>query len=241
MSSLEGGALDPKRPLSERELEQLHRLLSDPFNYPPELWNWIKAKIEDDPPGITWDSIIGFNQAVVRATEEASLTLIDDYIVAGATLAGYDTNTRLGGDIPQTYKHLRLVFSGNTNGGGSALEVTINALGGTGYYSQRQWGAGVGAAADESIGTSRWRLGDTGASTGYGSYASLEFPDYASSTWAPRCMSTWGVSFNNAAGQFRTGTAVGFHGSPQAITRINLAPSAGQFVIGSRFSLYGIS
>lgn len=60
------GGDDPK-PLSDREVQQLKRLLSDPFNYPPELWNWIKGKMEDDPPGLTWEAILGFGNAVRAA------------------------------------------------------------------------------------------------------------------------------------------------------------------------------
>lgn len=54
-------------PLNEREIAQLTRLLTDPFAIPPEFWNAIKLHLENDPPELTWDNIIGFNAAAVAA------------------------------------------------------------------------------------------------------------------------------------------------------------------------------
>ena len=54
-------------PVSEREVALLQRLLSDPFNFPPEFWNAIRTRLSNDPPDLTYADILGFDKAALRA------------------------------------------------------------------------------------------------------------------------------------------------------------------------------
>jgi predicted aconitase with swiveling domain len=80
-------------PLNERELLQLKRLLGDPFSYPPELWTWIKTRIEEDPPSLYSDAILGFERSSVRAVPAMPKVSIAVDVSANPTdLAGPGAN-----------------------------------------------------------------------------------------------------------------------------------------------------
>ncbi len=96
---------DADLPLNERELAQIRRLFSDPFSYPPELWTWIKTKIEEDPPVLTYDSILGFGRASNNAVP--ALPVVDTNVDISAT------NT----DLPSPGNKFSTVWVVNPGGG----------------------------------------------------------------------------------------------------------------------------
>lgn len=67
------------RPLSERELEQVQRLFSDPFAFPPEFLTWIRNSLEKDPPLFT-------SQAVQGAFEPLPGSVYDASVATGAAI-----------------------------------------------------------------------------------------------------------------------------------------------------------
>lgn len=177
------------------------------------------------------------------AAAGGAMTLIDDLVVTGSVLASYDTNTRLGGSIPGTYKHLKLVGQMRGDSTGAQCTMKVNNDGTSGNYSSavRIFSSGSGVTGDSLAGSAAGGVivGDVtlGADTaGRTTSFELLIPDYASTTFHK----TWqGQHFNGAAGRLLS--IGGEWLSASAITRLALALNAGNFAIGSRFSLYGIS
>jgi hypothetical protein len=134
-------------PLTDKEIQQLQRLLSDPFNYPPELWNWIKTKMEDDPPAIAWDAILGFSGAVARsllrfrpliATKSAEVRR------ASTTFGDPNNISDPGPEITDLTKGTYLVIWGGSSGGVLASNVitytaiAVNGTPDTSFFTEAQ-------------------------------------------------------------------------------------------------------
>lgn len=76
-----------QEPLSDREIELVKRVFSDPFSIPIEFYAWLKAKLESDPPLFTTASIFGFRSQLAATVAASAPTVpvgsIMDY--AGST------------------------------------------------------------------------------------------------------------------------------------------------------------
>ncbi len=130
------------QPLSETEIRALHRLLSDPFSLPPEFWTALKTKFEQDPPVLTWDSIVGFGIAANRAIPVVPvLDIAVDISTANTDLPSPGVNWNNIWQVNPGGGSLRSIASGPTLEGtritlkhGSAGATTLkhNNIGGTG-------------------------------------------------------------------------------------------------------------
>jgi hypothetical protein len=171
-----------------------------------------------------------------------SLTLIDDHIVSGSVLASYDTNTRLGGVVPTTYKDLVLVVRGKVDAGTPNLLMRFNNSSAASYYWQEQDGRGAVNTAQEGIAQTEARIGGgMGSGSGGGNIAEISIPNYNDTNFAMSYRVSYFFSSNNSSGSLRIGHTGGFQGVVGPVTRIALLLSAGNFAIGTRFSLYGRS
>lgn len=63
------------RPLSERELEQVQRLFSDPFAFPAEFMTWIRNSLEKDPPLFTSQAVQGQFAPLPGSVTDSSVAL----------------------------------------------------------------------------------------------------------------------------------------------------------------------
>lgn len=168
------------------------------------------------------------------------MTLISSTVL-GAPAASVDLTS-----IPATYTHLLLVCLGRSdqaaaninssvrfnNDSGANYEVEISTAFGTSV-------AGISAVAQTGI--SMFSVpGTTGVATSPGT-TYLDIPDYAATTFHKVVLGRHGSKKGTTAADRVTQFLEGMWLSTAAIDRITLTPSAGNFVAGSSFQLYGIS
>ncbi len=174
------------------------------------------------------------------------MQLFDDYTVVGLSAASFDTITNLPGGIPQTYKHLKLIVSGKCDQVAfQNLIMTINNDNSAFYYSERANVKGAGVLeANESVAGTTGQLGLMARSGGLASGVEATIMDYRGTIMVAK---SWTSSFtmvdDNATARIYTGSAGGVY-SPSvaaAITRLRISLGSGLFLIGSRFTLYGLN
>lgn len=167
-------------------------------------------------------------------------TLICDSLL-GAPAASFDTNTILGGNIPQIYKHLRLELYGGTNNAGTQfVSMRTNGDAGANYhYSYVQFiNAAITAAAQ--VAQIQANIGVVPPQISPGGTTVVDFLDYTNAARKVWQMLSYGAgdSTGGAAGMF-TMFGGGHTLAAGAITRIAVFPIGNNFLTGSRFSLYG--
>lgn len=173
------------------------------------------------------------------------LVVIDDLTVTGSVLASYDTNARLGGNIPQTYKDLILVVENAISNQASNQQVlvAVNAdATATHYYWQHMLAAAASVAASENVGTTgSLFIGRATRSAGNGGMIECRFGNYSVSQTTHQFLSDYSMMDNNASGAIFRGSMGGAYASGVAhtITRLVVSLGTGSFAIGTRFTLYG--
>jgi hypothetical protein len=171
------------------------------------------------------------------------MTLIDDLTVTGSALASYDTNTRLGGVLPTGYKHLRLLVSARVTSLGDYSYIRLNNDSGANYSQEQVTYNGAARADSYAAGQTATFCGmnpGSGDTAGKAGIADILLPDYNGTTF--RKMVQANVTATQQAGNYQ-GTVGGEWASTAAVTRLTVLPglTGSTFVIGSRFSLYGIN
>lgn len=144
-------------------------------------------------------------------------------------------------NIPQEFKTLRLWISARSSLGASAENIQIALNGSSSSITVRRlYGDGGAAYSDND---SLARIGIMPASTSTSntfSNADVVFPNYSSTT-ANKPFASSMVEEKNATASYLTMSAL-LLSSNSAITSLTLTPySAGSFVAGSTFYLYGIA
>lgn len=176
-----------------------------------------------------------------------AMTVLAD-VTLGASQASFDTNTILGGNIPQTYNHLKLVMSLRDNGAGVTFTFPFAQFNGDtaanydsifGYFFNGASANGTAVAA-----TSLYCGTEVSGGATAGKFASSEIliPNYWG-TQHKTLTSQYGCGDSVVAGCLHTGTIAGTWRNTAAITRIVVGVGSGgtAFVAGSRFTLYGLS
>lgn len=178
------------------------------------------------------------DQAVAEAVSEQSMVMLADDLLAGAQ-ASFDFTS-----IPATYKHLRLVLY--LRGSAAATEVVaklrFNNDSGTNYDWQKHYAAGSSGGAGETMSDNEIELADaTAGSSPAGAVSVLDIliPNYAEET-LQKAVTYHAFNPRNGAG-----TEYVFHGggiwkSTAAINRVTVLPGSGNWVAGSRATLYGM-
>lgn len=183
--------------------------------------------------GSTWIAIGG----------AGALTLITDTTVSGSAAANIDFAS-----IPGTYKHLRLVgqVRGDTSANHIALRLTVNADTTAAHY---EWNyaetySGNTANGTDSGSDTSLSVGNVCAATTPASWPGsfeLDVPNYAGTTFFKTTIGVYGYGSGGGTGGILCGTSIGFWLSTAAITELKFSPATGNFVIGSRISLYGVN
>ena len=173
------------------------------------------------------------------------VTLICDSLLAGSQ-ATFDTNTILGGNIPQTAKHLDAIIYGRSDAVDTNEPVLWNFnndFGAGNYELITSSFSGTGVNSFNGGPDSKLTMGNIPAANAPASYFShfhANIANYAASTAFKSAVGT-GVLIRattsaNCFAFFQGGLWL----NAAAITRITLAPTVGNFVAGSRFTLYGL-
>lgn len=174
-----------------------------------------------------------------RVQTTMGMVLLDDLTVTGSVLASYDTNSRLGGVLPTTYKHLKLIVTARLDGLGDYHYLRFNNDSGNNYNTGQAL-ASSAARADNYIGATNKIFGgiNPGTSDPAGAFSISEIliPNYNGSTQKIAQAATSG---SQQTAKY-SGTTWG-EWAATVITRISLTPGAGNYVVGTRFTLYGVS
>jgi hypothetical protein len=177
------------------------------------------------------------------------VTLASEYrkgigAISDTTLGGSAANVDIA-SIVGTYAHL-LIFAyarGDTAATNTALGVRLNGDAAANYDYQQLGGVGTGVVSGEQFAQTLMSAGFMPANTAganlFGAHC-IFIPHYAGSTnnkvavsiSATKTGVTTATMFNYLVGAFWRSNA--------AINRITLLPAAGNFVAGTRVSLYGM-
>ncbi len=165
------------------------------------------------------------------------------FVQLSRTVLGSATTFDISG-ISGSYNHLQVVFVGrNDQGSGQAVLMRFNNDSGSNYEYQYVYGSAGTPGAAEGIGQTSMRIGNvigTGGVAGGGGTVNIMIPDYTRTTFHK--MFT-GVGFRkdqNSSGNMVKEDPAGAWRNTAAITRIQVFPAAGNFIIGSTLSIYGI-
>jgi hypothetical protein len=174
-----------------------------------------------------------------------AMTLICSQVLA-ATQASFDTNTILGGDIPGTSNHLRLVLSlrDTTSNTSNQAFMRLNNDSGANYYYE-DFSAHLSSITASEVLANTWgRLGQcASANSSAGVFAAMtvDIPRYAATvnqkSWITDYFVQWSTSTNSSQ---RGGTGAQWL-STAAVTRIQVFPASLLWAAGSSFYLYGIT
>jgi hypothetical protein len=177
------------------------------------------------------------------ATPAGGTALICTHTVSVAQ-ASIDTNTVIGGVIPTTYKHLKVVIQGLCTHADTAINggIRFNNDSGANYHNQRIYGSGATATADEAIGATYGRIGNFPGSTATVPLNCIEIliPNYNGTTFKKTYTSNAMHASDVTTGNLQTVQIGGAWNSAAAITRLAVYPVSGNLDVGTVFSLYGL-
>jgi len=154
-----------------------------------------------------------------------------------------DTNTVIGGVIPTTYKHLKIVMQGLSTHADTAVQTLLrfNNDATVSYYDQRDFASNATPGADYTT-TTGIRVGNLPGSTATKKASVIEIliPNYNGTVFPKSASSQSFHAANTGAGNSQSATYGGFWDSTAAITRLAMIPNTGNFDVGTVFSLYGL-
>ena len=161
----------------------------------------------------------------------------------GADAASFDTNTLLGGNIPSTYSALQIILDirGTTAANTTGAKLTFNNDS-SAVYSTRWTYAGTVASVFSETGATSAYLADVyaaNATAGLSSALTMFVPNYTGTAFQKKVSSL--VLGSVALNQLDSLATECRWGSTSAITRIAIAPTAGNWLAGSRFTLWGMA
>lgn len=181
-----------------------------------------------------------------QAQSAGSVQLLCDQLL-GAPQASFDTNTLLGGNIPQTYRHLKgyMDLRGTNASNNVQALVTFNNDSTAGNYGRLvDWWNGTGntfsgtaAAPNNDIGATSIPAASLGA--GYSSAIEFEIINYTGTAFF-RKMLFQGYMYDGTSQYNMRGSLIYAPGAVP-ITRMAVAPNSGNWATGCRFTLYGMA
>lgn len=178
----------------------------------------------------------------IESGGSSGVTQICDSLL-GSAQATFDTNTILGGNVPSTYKHLRLLAQLRGDTAANVITSTWlrfnNDSTANNYRYENSWNGNNAFASTTDTGLELFAGTCPAGNLSAGIFGALvvDVYDYASTT-AIKVVTALARGENNTT-QFVVMSSGRWQTS--AITRLQLVPSAGNFATGSRFTLYGFS
>lgn len=172
-----------------------------------------------------------------------SSKLIYDSVDLGITLpiASLTTST-----IPQTYKHLMVVYTARSSAAvvADSLAMRWNGISTAGYYDQFMQGSSTTVNGGSAQAATAIRIGTgAGASAGAPNAGSgvVFIPSYKDTTFYHFYTALSGYMDGTVAGNLGIQAFFGAYAAGTAISSLTfLFPSGGNIVAGSRFSIYGL-
>jgi hypothetical protein len=163
-----------------------------------------------------------------------------------ASQASFDTNTILGGNIPQVYSHLRAVLHLRCDQAVTVQDTwaRFNNDSAANYDTQRLRGVAATASATEFLAQAQMYVGGTPGTSAIASsfgIVVIDIPYYTSASALKSLVASYGQKSGNASGNLETGTWYGSWRTAAALTRLQILASTGNFVAVSRFSLIGVT
>jgi hypothetical protein len=184
-------------------------------------------------------------------TEAMWDTYIKDNFNAG--LARPLAHTQLGSaaasvtfsSIPGTMGALAVVWSARGDNPTLTVDhwVRFNADSSAIYEHEVLHAIGTAITASETLNTNQARVGQMSAATAVANAwgaGVVWIPSYASASVYKASVGFCGLKWNTAAGSFRVHTAGSTWRSVAAVTSLVFLPAGGNFIAGSRFTLYGL-
>lgn len=179
------------------------------------------------------------------ATAGALVQICDSTLAAPASL--FDTNTILGGNIPSTYNHLmwRLQAASSAAGAADNVYVRCNNDSAGNYDWERNYGnAATPTSAETNADTNGVLIGlIPGATATANSAGEIEakVTNYNGLIFSKTVNAHFISAGGTTSGTILSGTAGGkWRTNNAAITRLQIRLGASNFIIGSRFTLYGL-
>ena len=171
--------------------------------------------------------------------------LIGAYKIADTTL-GSAASQIVFSAIPQNFAHLMLVvyLRGDVGSALSSANLRANADATADYDFQGLRANGATIIGYESIGATSTIVGDIpGGLAGAGIFgaAHILVPHYAGAVNGKSFESVSSAKVGVASGNIYTSTLAGFWRGVSNITTLTLIPASGNFVTGSRATLYGLA
>lgn len=148
--------------------------------------------------------------------------------------------------IPNNYTALRILGIARSNGASNnsyPITAQFNSDAGANYTTQRNFGHITTVTADQQVGLTNARIAEAPASGAYASVPSMFdilLPFYAETNFYKTFFSRWFNVSDNTAGATYNINLTGFWQSLNAINRIDLTLTTGNFVLGSHIRLYGV-
>lgn len=169
----------------------------------------------------------------------AGVAVISDQTLSGAAA------TITFSSIPATYKELRVILQGRGDTAASAVNVSLRFNADTGANYDRQFFQGnvSAASAGESFAQTSAQVGTLSAATSPANAAgqiAIEIPNYTGAVFQKTAEARTGFKSSTASGGLLMQDSSIFWRNTAAITQIDLIASAGNFIIGTRATLYGI-
>jgi hypothetical protein len=186
------------------------------------------------------------NVLITGGGGSGNFTLICDDLLSGSQ-ASFDTNTILGGNISGAYKHLKLYVYGRSDNADTneALYMNFNNDSTAAHYDIASFTFSGGGTTSSTGGTdSKITMGNIPAANAPASYFSqteVTIANYADTTGFKSTHGLGGLERGTTAANSFVVFNAGLWLSTAAVNRIAVVPQAGNFVAGSRFTLYGLS
>lgn len=144
-----------------------------------------------------------------------------------------------------SYTHLRIVYSarGTESATATTMELTFNGDTGSNYDSERvSFTSTIGFATQ--VAQTNAIIGFISAATATSNYASgseIYIPDYRGTTFYKTAFATQSLLQAQSSGNIGTRLNAAFWRSTSAITSVTLTLTSGNYVSGSKFTLYGMN
>jgi hypothetical protein len=168
------------------------------------------------------------------------LIVVNETVVAGSAAANIDFTS-----ISGSYRHLMIEWQARTNDSGTTLinNMIFNNDSGANYDWQRVTTTNTTVAGAVSAGATSLRAGITlgtgAAAANNPGHGVIHIPNYAATVFNKTFHAAGEAYTGTTAATFQAETNSGVWRSTAAITRITLTCSAGSWIIGSTFTLYG--
>lgn len=139
--------------------------------------------------------------------------------------------------IPQTYRHLLLMWTARGDGSGSFTELgaRLNGDAAANYVGQYAYAGGAGQGVSGTYAQVSY-LTSSGAAANLADAGRLELPHYTGTSFHKLLLASGVYSPAQALYEY-----AGRWPSTAAITSLTLVPQQGNFTVGSRFTLYGLA